>query len=161
MCLDHAVEWLLTSGSLHNEFVKSHALAAGLGDSGAGSLGEAEGSNSHLGQVEDALVVSDGADGDGNAVSLVAEVLDDLGERKRGAHSSGGHQSSQDGLGEHGVGSAGQESEQLHTSTLARQLSYLHEQVVVKVLAVSVLLVLILESASGGQIDTLSQNNQD
>ena len=39
----------LTSRSLHNELVKSHALATGLGDSGAGGLGEAEAATLSLG----------------------------------------------------------------------------------------------------------------
>ena len=73
----------LTSRSLHNELVKSHALATGLGDSGAGGLGEAEGSNVELGHVEDSDVFSDGADNNSGTVSLASEVLDQLGERKR------------------------------------------------------------------------------
>ena len=66
-----------TRGCLHNEFVKSEAFAASLGDSGTGGLGEAEGSNSQLRYIENSSVVSDGAHGDGNSVGL-AEVLDDL-----------------------------------------------------------------------------------
>ena len=104
-----------TSGGLHNEFVKSEAFAASFGDSSTGSFGEAESSDIELGHVEDALVVSHGANADGDSVLLLAEVLDDLAEGQWWAVSAGGHESSQHSLGELGVGSAREESEQLQS----------------------------------------------
>jgi len=100
---------------LHNELIKSEALAAGLGDSGAGSLGEAESSDVDLWHIEDSLIIGDSGDDNDGSISLGSEVLDDLGEGERRTVGSGGDESSEDGLGEGGVGSAGQESEQLHT----------------------------------------------
>ena len=105
----------LTSRSLHNEFVKSHALTTSLGDSSASGLGEAEGSNVDLGHVEESLVISDGGNRHDSAVSLSSEVLDDLRKGERRTVGSAGEKSSEDGLCEGGVSSAGQESEQLHT----------------------------------------------
>ena len=104
----------LTSGSLHNEFVEGHALAACLDDAGASGLGEAEGGDGDLGQVEDALIVSDGADNNGDPLLVGSEVLDELGEGEGRPVGSGRDESPEDGLGESRVGSAGQESEQLH-----------------------------------------------
>jgi len=100
---------------LHNELIESQALAAGLGDSGTGSLGEAESGDVDLWQIEDSLIIGDSGDDNNGSISLGSEVLDDLGEGERRTVGSGGDESSEDGLGERRVGSAGQESEQLHT----------------------------------------------
>ena len=72
-------------GGLHHELVKSQALATSLCDSGAGGLGEAEGSNVDLGHIEESLVVGDGGNADNGTVSLSSEMLDELGEGERGA----------------------------------------------------------------------------
>ena len=127
-----------TSGGLHDEFVKSEAFAAGLGDSGAGSFGEAESGDSQLGAVKDSLVISDGGDGNSDSFLLGSEMLLDLGDRQWGAVGSGSDKSPEDSGGELRAGSAGKEAEQLH------------EQVVVKILAFRVCLVLFLISASVG-----------
>jgi len=60
----------------------------------------------------------------------------ELGDRHWGTVGAGSQQSSQDGLGEHGVSSSGEESEQLH------------EKVVVKILGTSLSLVPLLISTS-------------
>jgi hypothetical protein len=99
---------------LHNEFVESQALAACLGDAGACRLGETKGGDRDLREIEDALIVSDGADANSDSFLVGSEVLDELGKGERRPVGSGGNESSEDGLGESGVGSAGQESEQLH-----------------------------------------------
>lgn len=82
----------LTSGGLHDELVKSEALAAGLGDSGASSLSEAERGNSELGDFKNSLIISDSANDNGDSVStdrrvknvanllLGAEMFDQFGE---------------------------------------------------------------------------------
>lgn len=99
---------------MHNEFVESQALAACLGDAGACRLGETKGGDRDLWEIEDALIVSDGADANSDSFLVGSEVLDELGKGERRPVGSGGNESSEDGLGESGVGSAGQESEQLH-----------------------------------------------
>lgn len=105
----------LTSGGLHDHLVEGEALAASLGDAGAGRLGEAEGGDRNLGHVEHALVISDDADHDDGAVLLLAEVLDDLAEGKGRPVGAARDEAAQDGLGEVGASSACQEAEQLHT----------------------------------------------
>jgi len=74
---------------LHNELIKSEALAAGFGDSGAGSLGEAESSDVDFWQIEDSLIIGDSGDDNDGSISLGSEVLDDLGEGKRRTVGSG------------------------------------------------------------------------
>ena len=82
----------LTSGGLHDQFVKCEALAASFGDSGTGGLSEAERSNSELGCLKNSLIISDSADDNGDSVStnrrvkrsqnllLLAEMFDQFGE---------------------------------------------------------------------------------
>ena len=59
----------LTCGGLEDELVQGDALAAGLGDSRAGSLGEAESSNSELGNFVNSLVISHSGDNHGGALA--------------------------------------------------------------------------------------------
>lgn len=101
---------------LHDELVKSKALAASLGDAGTGSLGEAEGSNVELGHVEDTLIVSHSADNNDGSLGLLAKVLDDLGNGDGRSVGAGSNKSAEHGLGERRVGSASKESEQLRKS---------------------------------------------
>jgi len=71
-------------------------------------------------------------------------VLHELAERDGRSHRPGGDESSEDSLAEAGVGSPGEELEESH------------EQVLIKVLALRVLLVLLLDSASFIQVDSLN-----
>ncbi len=87
-----------TSGGEEDELIKSEALSAGLDDSGSGSLSESEGGHGQLGDLEEADVVGDGSDHDGNAVLLLAEVLNEAGERQRGSVDLGSDQSSHHSL---------------------------------------------------------------
>ena len=103
----------ITSGGEEHELVKSEALAACFHDSGSGGLGEPESGHGELGDLEEADIVSDGADDDGDSVLLLAEVLHESRDRDRGSVHSRGHESSHDGLSEDGVGSSREESEQL------------------------------------------------
>ena len=59
----------LTSGRLQNQLVQGHALAAGLGDSGASSFSEAQSSNVELGDVVNSLVISHSRHDNGSAVA--------------------------------------------------------------------------------------------
>jgi hypothetical protein len=66
----------LTGRSLHNELVKSEALATSFGDSGAGSLGEAECSNGELGALKNSQIISDGADDNGDSFSTKSALAE-------------------------------------------------------------------------------------
>jgi len=134
-----------SSRGLHNELVKSHALATGGGNTGTGRFGESEGGDLETsGHVENALIVSHGTDNNGGPVVLgVLQVLDHAGEGDWGSHGSRGQQTSEDGSGELGACSAGQESKQLD------------QKVVVKIVGSGALLVLVLEAAAFDKVDTL------
>lgn len=100
-----------TSGGLHDKFVKSEAFAAGLGDSGTGSFGEAHSGDVQLGAVEDSFVISDGSDTNGDSTSVSSEMLLHLGDGQWWAVGSGSEESPEDGCGELGAGSASEETE--------------------------------------------------
>lgn len=124
------------SWALHDELIEGKASATSLGDSCTGGFGEAETSNGKLWNIENTLVIGDGTNNNSDSVLLLAEVLDDLGQGKWWAVGAGSNKSSQDGLGEAGSGSSGEESEQLD------------EKVVIQVLGSGDTLVLVLGSAS-------------
>lgn len=102
-------------GAALGQLVKSQALTASLDNASTGSLGEAKGSDLHLGGLDKALVISDGADNDGDALLLGghSQVL------AQGAQGHGGTvdlahtQALQDNLVEAGSGTAGQEAVEL------------------------------------------------
>merc|ERR1740117_1042961 len=135
-----------SSRGLHNELVKSHALATSGGNTGTGRFGESEGGDLETsGHVENALIVSHGTDNNGGPVVLgVLQVLDHAGEGDWGSHGSRGQQTSEDGSGELGACSAGQESKQLD------------QKMVVKIVGSGALLVLVLEAAAFDKVDTHS-----
>jgi hypothetical protein len=136
---------ILTGGVLHDEFVKGEAFATSGGDAGAGSLGEAGSSDGHLTAVKLAHIVGDGTNNNGDALGILAEILDELGDGHWGAGGSAGDEATKDGLGEGGVGSAGEELEELN------------EELHVEVLGLGGSLVLVLEAALVDEIDTLNK----
>ena len=90
-----------TSGRTERELVKGDGLTAGLEDARLGRLGEAEGSDGQLGDLEEADIVGDGAnnnDGLGVTVGGVSSLLEDAGERQRGAVDLGEEEAVEDGL---------------------------------------------------------------
>lgn len=87
-----------TSGSEENELVESEAFATSLDDSSSCGFGESESSDGQLGNFKESNVVSDGADNDGDSVLLLAEVLNEAGDRQRGSVNLGGNESSHHSL---------------------------------------------------------------
>ena len=59
---------------MEDELVQGDALAAGLGDSRAGSLGEAQSSNSELGDFVNSLVISHGGHDHGGAFAAKSDA---------------------------------------------------------------------------------------
>ena len=101
-----------TGRGAHGQLVNGDGLTAGGDNAGTGSVGETEGSDRELGELEKAVVVSDGADqDDGLAVVGLAGVLvgsggNDLGQRHGRAVDLAHHQAAEDGGIELGVGTA-------------------------------------------------------
>lgn len=92
-------------GGAEGELVQGDGLAAGGQDAGAGSGGESQGSDGHLGEGEQAVVIGDGGHGDDDALlALGVDVGNNAGQRDGGAVDLGRKQASQDDLVEAGVG---------------------------------------------------------
>ena len=75
-------------GGLHDQLIDGHALSTSLHNAGARGLSEAKGSHFHFGEVESAMVVSDGAHDDGGAVGAGAKAGDNLAEGDWRSHGS-------------------------------------------------------------------------
>jgi hypothetical protein len=121
-----------TSGGADGDLINGEGLAAGLQDAGTGGGGEAESRNGDLGQLQETVVIGDGADlcllveirysgaasaaYDDNGLALVSLAGvgvgsggDDLGQGNRGTVDLGHHEPAQDGLVEGRIRAAGEE----------------------------------------------------
>lgn len=103
-----------TSGGLEGELVEGEGLATGSDDAGTGSGGEAEGRNVDVGDLEEAVVVGDGANNDDSALLTLLDVRGDARERDGRAVDAGHKQSAEDNLVEVGVGTADKEPVKLN-----------------------------------------------
>lgn len=96
-----------TGGLLLAELVEGKGAAAGGKDARAGSGGEAEGRNGDLGDLEQAVVVGDGAnDDDGLLLVAALEVAGDARQRDGRAVDLAHEQPAEDDLVEGRVGAA-------------------------------------------------------
>lgn len=104
------------SGAALGELVKGQALTTGLDNAGTGSLGETEGSNLHGGDLEEALIIGDGTNDDGNRVLLGGngQVLGKSAQGHGRAVNLAHAETLEDDLVEAGAGTAGQEAVQLN-----------------------------------------------
>jgi len=136
-------EGVRSGRSLHDELVESHARATSGDDSGTSGLGESEGGNVELGDLEGSKIIGDNSDNDGSAAGVLSEASDHSGDGHRGSVDSGGDKSSEDGLAEVGSGSSGEEGEELD------------EEVLVEVVRPGGSLVSLLNSSAFDEIDTL------
>ena len=95
------------SGLLKRQLVEGKRLAAGSEDARAGRGGEAQGSDVQLGDLEETVVVRDGADNDDRLLLVaVLDVGGDAGERHGRAVDAAHEQPAQDDLIEGRVGTA-------------------------------------------------------
>jgi hypothetical protein len=94
-----------TGGLLKSKLVKGQGAAASSQDAGAGGGGEAQGSDLDLGDLEQAVVVGDGADND-DCLLVVAVLQVGLDTRQGDGRAvdAGGKQAAQDNLVEGRVG---------------------------------------------------------
>jgi len=104
-----------TGGETGGNLVDGESLTTSLLDAGAGRGGEAHGSDGELGELEETVVIGDGANNDNGLalvvlrVGLVGGGSDDLGEGDRGAVDLGHHKTAEDNLVEGRIGAAGKE----------------------------------------------------
>lgn len=106
---------VLTSGGATSKLVEGDALTAGLDNAGTGGLGETESGNGSLGDLEEAVVISDGADNDDGLVlsTLLEESTRDAGNRNRRAVDLREEERTKDDLVELRVGTTSEEAVKL------------------------------------------------
>lgn len=96
-----------TSGLFEGQLIESLDGAAGSEDASAGGRGETQGSDVHLGDLEETDIVGDGADNDDRLLLVaVLEVGCDTRQGDGRAVDAGHEQSAQDNLVEARVGTA-------------------------------------------------------
>lgn len=101
-----------TGRGAHGQLIDGQGLTAGSDNAGTGGVGVAQGGNRQLGELQETVVVGDGADqDDGLALVSLAGVLvgsggNDLGERHGGAVDLAHHQAAEDSGVELAVGTA-------------------------------------------------------
>ena len=95
------------SGGTESKLVQGDGLAAGSGDAGTGGGGESQSGDSDLGELEESVVVGDGADNDdGSLLTLLVDVAHDAGEGDGRAVDLGHEKTAKDDLVEGSVSSA-------------------------------------------------------
>ena len=107
---------VLASGGHQGQLIEGQNLASVLQDALAGLLGDAEGDDGEsLGDLEDPVVLGDGADDDGDFVltTLLGHQSGDAGERDGRPVDSGHEQAAEDDAVELGIGTTGQETVEL------------------------------------------------
>jgi hypothetical protein len=104
-----------SGGSAESKLVQGDSLTTGSENTGTGGGGESQGSDGHLGALEQTVVVSDGTDNnDGSLLALLVDVGDNAGQGDGRSVDLGSKQTSKNNLVERGVSSASQEAVKLH-----------------------------------------------
>jgi len=95
-----------TSGGTEGQLVEGDGLTTGGQDAGTGGGGEAQSSHGDLGELEETVVVGDGAHNNNGALLVLGDVGNDAGQRDRGTVDLGHKKAAQDDLVEGRVGTA-------------------------------------------------------
>lgn len=104
-----------SGGSTEGQLIQSQDLSSSSENSGTSSSGDTESSDAELGDDQEAIVIGNGADNYNSALFILGGfVRDDSGDGDRRSVDAGHEESAEDDLVEGGLGSAGQESVQLH-----------------------------------------------
>lgn len=100
-------EGVASSGSSQGQLIQGEDLATSSQDTGAGSSGEAEGSDAELWYGQKAVVISHGSnDNDGLVVRLLRDVGNNSGEGHRWPVDARHEQAAENDLVEGGLGAA-------------------------------------------------------
>lgn len=101
-----------TGRGTQSKLVQGEGLTTGLLDTGAGGGGETQSSDGKLGDVQEAVVIGDGADHDhGLALLRLVDVRGDARKRNRGAVDARHEEAAENGLVEVGLRAACQRSQ--------------------------------------------------
>lgn len=108
-----------TGRGTQSKLIQGEGLTTSLLDAGTGSGGEAQSSDGQLGNVQEAVVIGDGADNDhGLALLRLVDVRGDAGERNRGAVDARHEEAAENGLVEVGLRAACKRSRSVFRSRL-------------------------------------------
>jgi hypothetical protein len=119
---------VLTSRSTESKLVKGQNFTTSVDDTGTSGLGDTEGGNGHLGDIEETDVVGDGTNNNGDLVLVSLQVASNAGDGHGRAVGTGLEETLQDDLVELRVGTTSQESVKLLMSKMTiSQLSFQHE----------------------------------
>lgn len=92
-------EGVASSRSSKGQLIEGQDLSTSSDDARTGGSSNAEGRNAKLGDSQETVVISDGADNhDGLVVRLLGGVGDDSGDRNRGSVDAGHKQAAEDDL---------------------------------------------------------------
>merc|ERR1719245_206565 len=107
---------VLACGSSQSQLIKSDNFSSSFQDSLASLLGDSEGTDGHLWDLEDSDVIGDGSNNDSDLVSIsgLLHVADQTGDGERRTVDLAHEEPLQDDLVELGLGSSGQEPVELH-----------------------------------------------
>merc|ERR1719281_657272 len=107
---------VLASWGSQSQLVKSDNFSSSFQDSLASLLGDSEGTDGHLWDLEDSDVIGDGSNNDSDLVSIsgLFHVANQTGDGERGTVDLAHEEPLQDDLVELGLGSSGQEPVELH-----------------------------------------------
>jgi hypothetical protein len=101
--------------STESKLIQGDGLTTSGEEASTSGGGESQGSDGHLGALEQAVVIGDGADDDDSSLlTLLVNVGNNSGQRDGRSVDLGRKQTSKDDLVERRVGSAGQEAVKLH-----------------------------------------------
>lgn len=92
--------------SAKSQLIKSQGLTSSSKNASASGGSESESRNAELGDCEETVVISDGADDDDGLALLLGTVLDDSGDGDGGSVDAGHEETAENDLVEGGVGSA-------------------------------------------------------
>ncbi len=99
-----------TGRSAKSKLIERNGFTTSGNNAGTGGSSESEGSDSHLGASEQAVVVGDGANNDNGALlAFLVDVRDDAGQGDGRAVDLGHKETSKNDLVERGIGSAWEE----------------------------------------------------
>lgn len=111
-----------TSGALNSELIEGHALTTVGDNASTSTLGEAEGADGELGELQQALIVHYGTNEDSDVGLLTLHVASNLGERQRCTVHAGHTKSLQHNSVERSISTPGEEAVELHQQQEVRVL---------------------------------------
>jgi hypothetical protein len=110
-----------TSGSTKGKLIKGDDLSASLDNTGLGGLGDTQASNRQLGDLEEADIISHGANDNSGLALLASQVASNTRDGHWGAVDARHEETLQDNLVEGRIRTAGKESVELFQDSSSKK----------------------------------------